>query len=217
MVRYDFPKYEIILDLEEDIYFPADDTFALIDAIQLEDNHRFVIEIGSGSGIISIVLAKSNPKVRFLITDISLPAVKNIKKNIEINEIRNTIDLVCMDKLEASINLYPDVVIWNPPYLPMGDETENIKALDKVMVIGGNKGFEEAFKLMQYLKSLNINVILYTIFSSIGTSESTFNTIRETEGIEVIVCSEVNLFFEKLYLVKVIIGEINGKKIKTES
>jgi HemK-related putative methylase len=217
LVKYDFPKYQIVLDLDEDIYFPAEDTFALIDTIKLETEHKFVVEIGGGSGIISIVLAKRHPDKKFLITDISIKAVQNIKKNIELNEVKNSIDLVCMDKLEASENLYPDVIIWNPPYLPIGEEGENLKALEKVMLIGGNKGFEEAFKLIQYLKLLNRDVILYTIFSSIGVSEDVLDKVRDEERTEIQICGEVNLFFEKLYLVKVILGESNEKKTETGS
>ncbi|MCE7741163.1 MAG: methyltransferase [Candidatus Heimdallarchaeota archaeon] len=210
MVKYDFPKYQIVLEIEEDVYFPAEDTFALIDAIQLEDNHKFVVELGGGTGIISIVLAKGHPTVRFLITDISFRAVKTIENNIVLNEIKNQIDLICMDKLEAIEHLSPDIIIWNPPYLPIDDETDNLKALEKLMLIGGNKGFEQAYKLIQYLKSQNNQVIFYTIFSSVGTTESTFTQMRK-EGTNIEIIDEVNLFFEKLYLVKVNVGEKNRK------
>ena len=210
MVKYDFPKYQIVLEIDEDVYFPAEDTFALIDAIHLEDNHRFVVELGSGSGIISIILAKKYPEIRFLITDISFKAVKSIRNNLKLNKIRNQIDLVCMDKLEASEHLSPDVIIWNPPYLPRDDETDNLEALEKLMLIGGNKGFEQAYNLIQYLKSHEISVMLYTIFSSTGTTENTFTHMRG-EGIDIEICDEINIFFEKLYLVKVNLGEKNRK------
>jgi len=210
LVKYDFPKYQIVLEIEEDIYFPAEDTFALIDAIQLENSQNFVVELGGGTGIISIVLAKRHPRVRFLITDISFKAVKTIETNIALNEIKNQIDLICMDKLEATKHLIPEVIIWNPPYLPIDDETDNLEALEKLMLIGGNKGFEQAYQLIQYLKSQNNQVILYTIFSSIGTTESTFSQMRK-EGIDIEIIDEVKLFFEKLYLVKVNVGEKNRK------
>jgi HemK-related putative methylase len=209
LVEYDFPKYKIMLDIDEDIYFPAEDTFALIDAIQLDTHHRFVVELGGGSGIITVVLAKRYPNIKFLVTDISFKATKTIAKNIKLNEIKNQIDLICMDKLEATSHLNPDVIIWNPPYLPIDDQTDNLKALEKLMLIGGNKGIEQTHQLIQYLNSQNRSVVLYTIFSSVGVSENTFNQIRK-EGIEIEICDEISLFFEKLYLVKVKIGETNG-------
>lgn len=206
MVRYDFPKYKIVLDIDEDIYFPAEDTFALIDIIQIEDNHKCVLEIGSGSGIISVVLAKKYPKVHFIITDISYNAVKTIENNIRLNNIGNLVDLICMDKLEASKHLHPDIIIWNPPYLPVDEDSDNLEAIEKLMLIGGNKGFEQAYDLIQSLISQKYQVILYTIFSSVGIEASTFKQFQN-EGINVEICEEVNLFFEKLYLVKVSIGE----------
>ncbi len=210
MVKYDFPKYNIVLEIDEDIYFPAEDTFELIDSIHLERNQKFVVELGSGTGIISIVLAKKYPEVRFLITDISFKAVKIIKGNLALNGIRNQIDLVCMDKLEACEHLYPDVIIWNPPYLPEDDDTDNLKALEKLMFIGGNKGFEQAYDLIQHLKSHKNQTVLYTIFSSTGTTENTFSQMRR-EGIDIEICNEINIFFERLYLVKVNLGEKNRK------
>ncbi len=210
MVSYDFPKYQIVLEIDEDIYFPAEDTFALIDSIRFNKEVTFVVELGGGSGIISIVLAKKYPDVRFLITDISYKAVKMIKKNINLNGIKNHIDLICMDKLDASNHLNPDIIIWNPPYLPKDEETDNLKALEKLMLIGGNKGFEAAHEFIKYLKSQKNQAIFYTIFSSVGTTDNTFNKLKN-EGIDLEIYDEVKIFFEKLYLVKVKVWDNNDK------
>jgi len=216
LVKYNFPKYQLVLDIEDDIYFPAEDTFALIDVINLERDSKFVVEIGSGTGIISIVLAKRYPDIRFLITDISFKAMKNIQHNLEINEIRNQVDLICMDQLEATNHIYPDTIIWNPPYLPEIRETENLKALDRLMLIGGNKGFEQAYSFIKYLYANMKKVTFFTIFSSMGVTEDTFNQMKE-EDINFEICGELKLFFEKLYLVKVNVGEKNRNQTKVES
>lgn len=216
MVKYDFPKYQIILEIDDDIYFPAEDTFSLIDSIHLSKDVKFVVELGGGSGIISIVLAKRYPNVRFLITDISYKAVKTIEKNIHLNNIQNHIDLICMDKLESSTHLNPDIIIWNPPYLAKDEETDKLKTLEKLMFIGGNKGFEEIYELIQYLKSKNFQTNLYTIFSSLGNSDYIFARIKK-EGIEFEICDEVKLFFEKLYIVKVKVCDNYEKTIRNKS
>ena len=131
MVRYDFPKYGLNLEIEKDVYFPAEDTFLFLDTIRFENSIHKVIEIGGGSGIISVFLAKMYPSVRFLVTDIAFDATITIKENARINEVGSQIDIACMDKLEAIRQIEPDTIIWNPPYLPMDSESDALKFQEK--------------------------------------------------------------------------------------
>ncbi|GAH23259.1 unnamed protein product, partial [marine sediment metagenome] len=73
-----FPKYDVKLRLPEEVYFPSDDSFLMLDNIELPSNSKIVMEIGGGSGIISIYLAKKHPEVNFIVTDISYQATETI-------------------------------------------------------------------------------------------------------------------------------------------
>ncbi len=210
MVRYNFPKYEIELELDDDIYFPAEDTFFLVDSIEIPSTTKKIVEIGSGSGIISIVLAKNNPETQFLITDISFEATRAIKQNLDINNISNQIDIACMDKLEAIHNLKSDIIIWNPPYLPEENEENNISPLHKLMLVGGKKGYEETYHMLVSLKKSKASATFFTIFSSLSWSDKDIKNLKK-EDINLEIIEKLSLFFEKLYLVKIDFCERNEK------
>lgn len=206
MVRYNFPEYKLELDIPEEVYFPAEDTFFLIRNLNLSENIKSIYEIGGGSGIISIVLAKNFEKTRFLVSDISLVATKMIQSNCKLNGVNDQIDVVCMDKLNAIRHLSPEVIIWNPPYLPEDSETNKLPNADKLMLTGGKRGFEEIYELIISIQSTKAKTSLYTIFSSIAWNKDNFEEMSE-KGIHFAIIKELKLFFEKLYLVRFDFGD----------
>lgn len=201
MVRYNFPKYKVELEIPKDVYHPEEDSFLLLDSIEVTKDHQLLLEIGGGSGIISIVLAHRNPKLRCIVTDISLNAVNVIKRNSHLNMLNNRVDAVCMDMMNALRYFCPDIIVWNPPYLPSDKETELLSNEEKKMLIGGRKGYEEVYELFNYLRFNRIKTDFYTIFSSLAWDKSKLHEL-ENQGFSVQIIEEKKIFFEKLYSVK---------------
>ena len=206
MVRYNFPEYEIELEISEDIYFPAEDSFFLINTITIPNNSELIIEVGGGSGIISIVLAKKYPELKFIISDISYNAAKSISSNCRLNNVNKQIDVVCMDKINALKEVSPDVIIWNPPYLPSGEEDEIFPKLDKLALFGGKEGYEEVYQLISYLKEKKFKTSFFTIFSSLA-----WDTSKVDKNISFKIMDTTKFFFEKLYLVRFDFSDDNVK------
>ncbi|MFX1416302.1 MAG: 50S ribosomal protein L11 methyltransferase, partial [Promethearchaeota archaeon] len=77
---------ELVTDSE--VYPPSEDTYLLLDAIELGPSDTF-LEIGCGSGLLSVAAARIAQKV--VATDISLRAIRNTKENL----IRNALDHRC--------------------------------------------------------------------------------------------------------------------------
>jgi len=209
VVKYNFPEYKLELDIPEEVYFPAEDTFFLLRNLNLNNNIRSIYEIGGGSGIISIILAKKFEKTRFLVSDISSTATRMIQSNCKLNGVNGQIDVVCMDKLNAIRHSSPEVIIWNPPYLPEDSETKKLPTADKLMLTGGRMGYEEIYELIISLQNSKANTSLYTIFSSIAWNKVNCEEIREL-GIRLEIIRELKLFFEKLYLARIDFGDCNG-------
>lgn len=201
MVRYNFPEYEIELEIPEDVYYPREDTFLLLNSIEITNDSRFLFEIGGGSGIISLILAQRNPKLRCVITDISMSAARSMRRNSKFNNLENRIDIICMNKMQALRYFSPDVLVWNPPYLPSDEEIELLSIEDKKMLIGGKKGYEEVYELFNYLKLHKIKTKFYTLFSSLAWNKEELLKL-EDEGFSVQIIYEKKIFFEKLFLVK---------------
>lgn len=209
MVIYNFPKYEVELEIDENVYFPSEDTFLLLDNIKLNSNEKTIIEIGGGSGLISIVLAKKNPKTKFIVTDLSFRAVKSIQRNKKINKVDHQIEIMCTDKINGIKIFSPDIIIWNPPYLPFDKETENISNDEKMMLIGGIKGFEEVYELINQLIKQKRKTKLITIFSSIAWKPEDLMCFNP-DSVRAEIIEETKFFFEKLYLIKFEFDDKNG-------
>lgn len=211
MVRYNFPEYEIELEISKDIYFPADDTFFLIESIDLSDNHYTIVEIGGGSGIISIVLAQRNPKARFIVTDLVFNSARTIKTNCRINKVEAQIESICMDKIQSFRFFSPEYIIWNPPYLPVDKESKSLPKTEKIMLLGGNKGYEETYSLIKYIRNKKIKTKLITVFSSLAWDIEMLKKIHD-KGIKAEIINEKKLFFEKLYLIEFDFSDNNVEK-----
>ena len=107
--------------IEEGILVPRDDTEALID-IAIEELGYYVkqekkltiAEIGAGSGIISIILAKKFPQFQFIATDINPKAIEISKINAKTYNVNIDFKLSnLIDELDENI----DIIISNPPYV----------------------------------------------------------------------------------------------------
>ncbi|MDR2205898.1 MAG: peptide chain release factor N(5)-glutamine methyltransferase [Flavobacteriaceae bacterium] len=82
-----------------------------------------ILDIGTGSGIIAIVLKKYFPDFEVSAMDISENALKIARKNAELHNVE--INFFCQDFLNSELNEKYDVIISNPPYIGI-DETSEI-------------------------------------------------------------------------------------------
>ena len=105
------PGYQI--HLTEDVYEPAEDSYLLIDAALNEiagsDRRLRIIEIGTGSGIVTAAMMRDAPEHIYAATDISPHAVACAKAN--------RVPVIRAD-LFSGIRGRFDLIIFNSPYLP---------------------------------------------------------------------------------------------------
>ena len=109
--------------VQEGVLIPRPDTEALVEeVIEICDGKEGlnVLDIGTGSGAITVSLAKylKNPKVKSF--DISEIALEIGKKNAINNNVDDKIDFVKSDLFSAikDMNIQFDVIVSNPPYIP---------------------------------------------------------------------------------------------------
>ena len=119
--------------LNKNVLIPRPETGELCDwVISSTRKNSNILDIGTGSGFIAIILKKyiSNAKVEAW--DISTKAIELAKKNAEINNI--DVDFKIVDILKKnSVKAKFDVVVSNPPYV-------DIK--EKIMIDSKVKDFE---------------------------------------------------------------------------
>jgi len=95
------------------VYEPAEDSYLLIDAALNEivgsDRRLHIIEIGTGSGIVTAAMMRDAPEHRYAATDISPHAVACAKAN--------RVPVVRADLFRGIRGRF-DLIIFNSPYLP---------------------------------------------------------------------------------------------------
>ena len=130
---------------------PRPETEILIDEVlkyieNTQIDMQFV-EVGVGSGIISIILAKKFPNARFIAVDISEDALRIAKKNIQRFGLENRIELRLGSLLDC-VDEKIDYLVSNPPYIENGVSLEsNLDYEPQNALFGGAVG-DEIIKML---------------------------------------------------------------------
>lgn len=109
----------------EDVLIPRDETeLSVIVANSIIKNKGFkdVLDIGTGTGCIACSIAKSTG-VKVVSVDISERALKVAKSNVESLRLLN-VELVQSDLFSNIKDKKFDLIISNPPYIPVGTELQ---------------------------------------------------------------------------------------------
>ena len=130
---------------DERVLIPRPETELLIEKVsstcRAYENPR-IVEIGTGSGIISVVLALLFPSAKITATDISKAAIEVAKLNAKRHKVQNKIEFIncnLLDKIEGNI----DILISNPPYIKDGEKLEkNLSYEPDLALFGGFRGDE---------------------------------------------------------------------------
>jgi len=87
-----------------------------------QDGRFKILDIGTGSGIIPIVLKKHFPKAEVSAIDFSEDALKMAKRNADFHDVE--IEFIHQDYLSENLTDDFDVIISNPPYIGIEEEVE---------------------------------------------------------------------------------------------
>lgn len=82
-----------------------------------------ILDIGSGSGCISIALKKELPRANIIALDISEKALEVAQKNAR--DLDASVDFLQIDFLDEdkwSTHLQYDIIVCNPPYIPLKEK-----------------------------------------------------------------------------------------------
>ena len=179
--------YGYDFNVNNDVLIPRPETEELVENILFLYDDYFkgkdidVVDIGTGSGCISVTLAAEEPHMHLKATDISGRALNVARSNAK--KMNVNIDFKEGNMLEPVMNDKFDILVSNPPYIP---ETEVVDPLVKdnepnVALFGGNDGLkffhiilENAPKIMKeicilafvygYIKTLDIEAICKKYF-----------------------------------------------------
>lgn len=148
--RVSFYSREFFID--EGALIPRPETEHLIDEVLSrvnKDEEITIVEVGVGSGIISILLALHLPKAHFIAVDISSRALGVARRNIEAFGLAERIELREGDLLSC-VTEKIDLLVSNPPYIAHDAKLENNLSYEpQNALFGGTVGDEIIQRLLE--------------------------------------------------------------------
>lgn len=141
-----FYGYKMIVNKE--VLIPRPETEELVGYVLQKYDDVFdgqevtVVDVGTGSGAMAVVLKKEEPKMTMYATDISETALEVAKQNAKNNDSQVT--FLQGDMLQPLIErgLKFDILVSNPPYIPDDEFVESIVKDNEphVALFGGKDG-----------------------------------------------------------------------------
>jgi release factor glutamine methyltransferase len=171
------------------VLIPRPETEILVDKVLFtckELETPSIVEIGCGSGIISIMLALLLPKAKIKAVDISLSALEVALINAKKFGLEDRIEFIQSDLLENIEEKSFDILVSNPPYIAdneslhvklsyepsnalfggvVGDELLK-KIIDlflqrDIKILACEMGYDQKEKISEYLKEYNLQAEFY--------------------------------------------------------
>jgi release factor glutamine methyltransferase len=164
-----------------DVLIPRIETEQIVDEVVNSNAGSNILEVGTGSGCISISIAKLMPTAKILATDISDKALDVAKTNAKYHNMNQQITFVKSDLLNNVQASAADIIVANLPYIP-SSRIDNLDSSVKdyephIALDGGEDGFEIYRRLFAQIteKSIIFKLLLAEIdetHSEIAQKES---------------------------------------------
>ncbi|GEN71728.1 peptide chain release factor N(5)-glutamine methyltransferase [Chryseobacterium lathyri] len=121
--------YGMLFFVDEHVLIPRPETEELLEmaihtiqSSELNVQGLKILDIGTGSGIIPLVLKKHFPGAKITSIDLSEKALKTAKRNAEHHQLE--INFIHADYLNFELTESYDIIISNPPYIGIEEEIE---------------------------------------------------------------------------------------------
>ncbi|GAB4328324.1 MAG: class I SAM-dependent methyltransferase [Promethearchaeota archaeon] len=200
------------------VYFPADDTYLLIDAMARDlavlarDRLAWsVLDVGSGTGVVSLFFAAVLPNARVVAVDVGQAASRCAKSNLSRRGVGSRAFVVRGSLLGA---LRPgatfNLVAFNPPYLP-SDERDG--PADEVTAAwdGGPTGVELTAKFLDEVAFfLAPAAKVYLVASSLANLAGVEQAAAQN-GLDVEIVAREHFFFEDLVVYRLVDDRAKGE------
>lgn len=185
-------EYDPSIDIAEDpeVYPPSDDSILLIDSLDVIPREK-VLEVGCGSGVVSIHCAKNGCYVTAV--DVNPRAVELARRN----SVANGTDIRVLESdVYGNVDGVFDTIVFNLPYLPVDEEGLLAKAWS-----GGPDGLGPLPRLLEgapdhLIPGGRVVVVVSSLTEPRALEEA-------LEGYEVRTIGEQRLFFERLSVLEI--------------
>lgn len=135
-------------DVNEDVLIPRPETAELVENVLYYYDKHFngqeldLVDIGTGSGCISITLALEEKHFNVSASDISSGAIKVAQSNA--NKLGANVNFYVGDMVSAVFGHTYDILVSNPPYIPVAEKVMSLVKDNEpnVALFGGDDGLK---------------------------------------------------------------------------
>ena len=168
------PFYSIQINVDQRCLIPRPETEFLIELIKnTSDSPKKILDVGTGTGCIALMLKKLYPESIVDACDISDEALDLAKENSKINNLE--VNLFQSDLLSDVEEIDYDIIVANLPYIPTGTlsnlESEVVDYEPLVALDGGDDGLIYINRLIKEIEEKDMNNL--TLFLEVDTSHAT--------------------------------------------
>lgn len=119
----------LLIEQPDNLYKLSSDAVALGNFVQCKTSDT-VIDIGCGTGVLTLLIAYNHHPHEFISVDINADAVHQLEKNLAINHDKlNATHFTVLHtdarQLHTQITKPADVIVCNPPYFTTGKKSQN--------------------------------------------------------------------------------------------
>ena len=168
------PFYSIQINVDQRCLIPRPETEFLIELIKnTSDSPKKILDVGTGTGCIALMLKKLYPESIVDACDISDEALDLAKENSKINNLE--VNLFQSDLLSDVEEIDYDIIVANLPYIPTGTlsnlESEVVDYEPLIALDGGNDGLIYINRLIKEIDEKDMKNL--TLFLEVDTSHAT--------------------------------------------
>ncbi len=113
--------WSLRFEVNRDVLIPRPETECLVEEVLKRCGRKadplHIIDIGTGSGAIGVVLAKELTLARVTATDISRGALAVARRNAESHGVAGQMEFLEGDLFASAVGEF-DIIVSNPPYIP---------------------------------------------------------------------------------------------------
>lgn len=113
--------WSLLFEVNREVLIPRPETEIIVEEALLASKKMMppglrILEIGVGSGAISVALARELPDAHLVATDISAGALALAYRNARTHGVADRIEFLCGDLLAPVVGTF-DLIVSNPPYI----------------------------------------------------------------------------------------------------
>ncbi|MEW6651979.1 MAG: peptide chain release factor N(5)-glutamine methyltransferase [Bacteroidota bacterium] len=191
------------------VLIPRQETETLVELIIEQNKSKGkikILDIGTGTGIIPIVLAKHLADAEFTAIDSSNDAIVVAKQNAELHKVNGRIELLTSDLFATNFdyNCF-DIIVSNPPYISLQEYNSLQKEITEHEPKQAVTDMEDGFKFYSYITAQAKNWLKNNgrLYFEVGKDQCTIviGFLNDNEFVN------ISSFKDLLNINRVVVGE----------